>query len=228
LTGKNEIFRIESKRSTEMKINIELKEYITKNIFPFYTQVDEGHNLENHILPVIEESIALAESQKDDTIDLNIVYTTAAYHDIGLIKERKNHHYYSREFVLADENLNRWFTREQIRTIAEAVFDHRASKRETPRSIYGKIVADSDKNVDLYQILMRTHLCIKTKYPNENLETFEKEFEKAYEWVMEKDSKEGYLKFYINKEKDEKLETLHHQVKNKTLVKELYRSVWKK
>lgn len=209
-------------------MNAELKKYIVRNIFPLYKQIDEGHNLENHILPVIKESMDLAKSLSDASIDLNIVYAAAAYHDIDLIKGRKNHHYYSYEFVLADENLNRWFTKEQIETIAFAVLDHRASKKEVPRSIYGMIIADSDKNVDLYEILMRTHLCIKTKYPNENLETFDREFEKAYEWVIEKDSKDGYLKFYINKEKEEQLDTLHHQVKNKALVKGIYQRICEK
>lgn len=211
-----------------MKPTIGLKEYIENAIFPLYEQVDEGHNLENHILPVINESMILAKRLKREEIDLNIVYTVAAYHDIGLIKGRKNHHYYGSQYVLADENLNNWFRKEQIKLITEAVFDHRASSDEIPRSVYGMIIADSDKNVDLSQILMRTHLCIKTKYPNENLDTFDREFEKAYEWVMEKDGEDGYLKFYLNKEKEGQLEKLHHQVKNKALVKRMYQEVYAK
>lgn len=130
--------------------------------------------------------------------------------------------------MLADENLKRWFTKEQIKTIAEAVFDHRTSNDESPRSIYGMIIADSDKNVELNQILLRTHWCIKTKYLNEDLETFDKEFERAYEWVIQKDGEDGYLKFYLNKEKEQQLEKLHHQVKNKSLVKGIYREIYAK
>lgn len=205
-------------------IDKKLRQYIKDNILPIYQHVDEGHNLENHIEPVINESLALAS--KLDNINLNIVYVVAAYHDIGLIHGRKYHHIYSKQSVLNDNALKKWFNEEEIKIIAEAVEDHRASLDKKPRSIYGMIISDSDKNVDLHEIILRTHLCIKTKYPDEDLSTFEKEFEKAYEWIIQKDSESGYLKFYLNKEKEEKLEKLHKQVKDKDYIREEYKKVY--
>lgn len=206
----------------------DLEQYIINNIFPLYDKVDEGHNLNNHILPVIDQSIVLAKKINDSSINLNMVFVTAAYHDIGLIKGRDLHHIYSKIFVQEDVNLKKWFNDDEIELIAEAVEDHRASKKQIPRSIYGMIISDSDRNVDLYEILLRTHLCIQTKFPNLDLNDFEIEFEKAYEWIVEKDSKDGYLNFYLDKEKQERLSKLHKQVANKQLIKEKYRIIYNK
>lgn len=205
-----------------MKIDKSLKDYIEKNIFPIYTQVDNGHNLENHIIPVIDDSIELAKRIEANDINFNIVYTISAYHDTGLVRGRENHQFYSKLMVEEDKNLRKWFTEQEIKIIAEAVEDHRASSNKKPRNIYGMIIADSDKNVDLNKIIFRTHSCIKTKFPNEDLSTFEKEFEKAYEWILEKDSENGYLNFYLDKEKEAKLNQLHEQVKDKNYVKKIY------
>ncbi len=70
------------------KIDKKLQEYVRNNIFPLYAKVDEGHNIENHILPVINQSINLAKELDDKNINFNMVFVVAAYHDIGLTKER--------------------------------------------------------------------------------------------------------------------------------------------
>lgn len=208
------------------QINQDLKKYIEEKIFPIYEEVDEGHNLKNHILPVINQSIKLANSLNDKNLNMNIVYTVAAYHDIGLTKERKLHHFYSKEYVLNDKMLKHYFSEEEIKLISEAVEDHRASNDNEPRSIYGMIIADSDKNVDLNEIILRTHLCIKTKYPDDDLTSFEKEFEKAYQWIIDKDSENGYLRFYLDKEKESKLRKLHKLVKDKDYIKDQYLKIY--
>lgn len=101
-----------------------LKQYIKEYIFPIYDKVDIGHNVKNHIIPVIEDSLNLG--LKINGINFNILYTVAAYHDIGLIKDRKNYHIYSRDYVLNDKNLKKWFIEKEIKIIVEAVEDHRA------------------------------------------------------------------------------------------------------
>ena len=123
-----------------MQINKELQDYIEKNIFPSYKKNDLGHNLD-HIKYVIDRSFKFA-SRVDD-INYDMVYTIAAYHDIGHYIDAKNHEKVSAEMLLADENLKKYFNEEQIRTMAEAVHDHRASRPKSegkPRSIYGEIV----------------------------------------------------------------------------------------
>ncbi len=73
-----------------------------------------------------------------------MVYTVAAYHDLGHHIDGKNHEKVSAEMLLADENLREFFSEEEIRIMTEAVYDHRASMEGEPRSIYGKIVSSAD------------------------------------------------------------------------------------
>lgn len=63
-----------------MQINKELWKNIEDNIFPSYRKNDLGHNLD-HIKYVINRSLKFANEV--DNINYDIVYTIAAYHDIG-------------------------------------------------------------------------------------------------------------------------------------------------
>ncbi len=135
------------------EINEDLKRYIEKEVFPYYEKNDIGHNL-SHITYVIDRSMKFA-SLVDD-INLDMVYTIAAMHDIAVYIDRDNHEKLSAEMLLNDKNLRKFFDEEQIKIMAEAVEDHRASKDSEPRSIYGKIVSSADRNVTLDLPLVRT------------------------------------------------------------------------
>ena len=63
-----------------IEINNELKKYIEENIFPEYQKNEKAHNIE-HIKYVINRSFKFAETV--DNINYDIVYTVAAFHDIG-------------------------------------------------------------------------------------------------------------------------------------------------
>lgn len=129
-------------------------EYIKNHILPHYNTFDQAHDM-RHAEAVISRSLELAKSLNDPTINLDIVYAVAAYHDIGMIKGRENHAKYSHDYVLQDENLKQFFDSNEILIISEACEDHSASSGHTPRTIYGKIVSDSDKDNDLKTSLMR-------------------------------------------------------------------------
>lgn len=137
-----------------MKINSQIKKYIEKNIFPIYEQNEQGHNLD-HIKYVIKRSIKFADTIPD--INYNMVYVVAAYHDIGHHIDAKNHEKVSSEMLLKDKNLKDFFTEEEIKTMAEAVNDHRASLEYEPRNIYGKIVSSADRNTTIDIPLQRTY-----------------------------------------------------------------------
>ena len=126
-----------------MVINKKLKKYLEENIFPSYKKNDLGHNLD-HILYVINRSLKFAKEV--DNINYDMVYTVAAYHDIGHYIDAKNHEKISAEMLLADEELKNFFTDEEIKIMSDAVYDHRASLESEPRSIYGKIVSSADRN----------------------------------------------------------------------------------
>ena len=114
-----------------------LREYIELKIIPQYTCFDKAHRTD-HVLKVIQKSLELASYYK---INQKMVYTIAAYHDLGLCKGREFHHLVSGKMLLEDQTLKQWFTEKQLLTMEEAVEDHRASNEQVPRSIYGKTVS---------------------------------------------------------------------------------------
>ena len=126
------------------EIPTDLREYIEINILPQYATFDKAHRL-NHAKKVIEESMKLAQYYE---VEPAMVYTIAAYHDLGLCEGREFHHLISGKILAADEKLRKWFSEAQLQTMKEAVEDHRASNKQAPRSMYGKIVAEADRIIN--------------------------------------------------------------------------------
>lgn len=137
-----------------MQINNKLKEYVEQNIYPIYNTFDKGHDI-NHVKAVVKRSLEYYKYLQDKNIDINIVFVVAAYHDVGCKIQRKNHAYYSGQIVKEDKNLEKWFDEKQIKTIKEACEDHSTSSKGDPRSIYGQIVSDADKDTDVLVGLKR-------------------------------------------------------------------------
>ncbi len=172
-------------------INEKLKQYIEKRIFPKYKKNDEGHNLE-HINYVIERSLMFASKIPD--INLDMVYVIAAYHDLGHHIDPANHEKVSAELLLADKHLRKFFSEEEIKVMAEAVEDHRASKKEKPRNIYGRIVSSADRNDTVEKCLYRSYFFGKKLDPKASDQEL---FERAFEVLTNKFGEEGYAKFYF-------------------------------
>ena len=57
---------------------------------------------------------------------------------------------------MADERLRQWFTEEQLLIMRDAVEDHRASGKNPPRTIYGAIVAEADRQIIPETVIART------------------------------------------------------------------------
>ena len=129
-----------------------LYDYIEEYIIPRYKAFDKAHNLD-HVAHVIERSLKLASHYDVNT---DMVYTIAAYHDVGLCEGRERHHIVSGEILSNDVMLSQWFTPQEIATMREAVEDHRASNGHEPRSLYGCIVAEADRLIDPDTTLRRT------------------------------------------------------------------------
>ena len=113
------------------ELNEKLVEYIEKKIFPLYDRNEFAHGI-NHIKTVIRRSLELADGYD---VDFNIVYTVAAYHDLGHFIDRKRHEIISAEVFMKDENIKRWFADEQRMVIKEAIEDHRASCNQDRKSV---------------------------------------------------------------------------------------------
>lgn len=169
-----------------MNINSELKKYIESVIFKEYDKNDYGHGI-NHIKYVIDRSFKFASTVPD--INYDMIYTIAAYHDIGHHIDAKNHEKVSAEILMGDDNLKKFFTDDEIKIMSEAVYDHRASMEGEPRSIYGKIVSSADRNVLVEIPLRRTYLYRKEHNPNDSLE---KIMEESREHILNKFGKKGY------------------------------------
>lgn len=184
-----------------MKISNALEEYIQNNIFPIYNKNDQGHNLE-HIKYVINRSIKFADTIPD--IDYNIVYTVAAYHDIGHHIDPKKHELISAEIMYADDKLKEFFNDEERIIIKEAIEDHRASSKHEPRSIYGKIVSTADRNNTVESCLRRSYSYNKKLHPEYNDEQI---FEDCHYYLNDKFGENGYAKSYFKDEEYEKFLT---------------------
>ena len=132
--------------------SLDLVEFIETKILPKYAGFDRAHNLE-HVTRVIRRSLDLA---KATGADLDMAYTVAAYHDLGMSGPRAIHHLTGGKILAADARLKHWFSPEQIKIMKEAVEDHRASASHAPRSLYGKIVAEADRDIDVNVVIRRT------------------------------------------------------------------------
>jgi len=170
--------------------SLDLVEFIETQILPQYAQFDRAHNLE-HVTRVIRRSLELA---KKTGADIDMVYTIAAYHDIGMSGPRAVHHITGGRILAADARLRRWFSDEQIRLMREAIEDHRASASRAPRSIYGKIVAEADRDIVPEVVLRRTVQFGLANYPELDKE---QQWQRFVEHMDNKYSANGYLRLWI-------------------------------
>lgn len=192
------------------ELNEKLVEYIEKEIFPLYDRNEFAHGI-NHIKTVIRRSLELADGYD---VDFNIVYTVAAYHDLGYFIDRKRHEIISAEMFMKDENIKRWFADEQRMVIKEAIEDHRASCNHVPRTIYGKIVSTADRTiVDMDNTIKRSYTYGKKNYIGLSEE---EQFDRVYEHLVEKYGESGYAKVYLeDKEFDEAVSKLRQALENR-------------
>lgn len=177
-------------------------EFVETQILPRYNAFDKAHNMA-HVNGVISRSLTLAKKLGADG---NMAYAIAAYHDLGLEGPRAIHHLTSGKIVQSDARLKRWFSAEQIRVIKEAVEDHRASASHAPRSIYGKIVAEADRDLDPESVFRRTIQFGLNHYPEKDQEGH---WQRFLEHMQQKYSSHGYIKLWItNSPNAEKLQAI--------------------
>lgn len=207
-----------------MKINNELKKYIEEYIFPEYDKNEPAHSI-SHIKYVINRSFELVKENELDA-NLDMVYTIAAYHDIGHHIDSKTHEKVSADIMYKDENLKTFFTDEERQTIKDAIEDHRASAKEEPRSIYGRIVSSADRNNTVEACLRRTYTYGKKLDPSA---TDDELFLRAYDVLTKKFGEDGYAKFYFRDTIYEAfLKELRELLKNKENYIETQRQYIKK
>jgi len=182
--------------------SLDLVAFIETQILPQYAQFDKAHNME-HVTRVVRSSLALA---RKIGADIDMAYTIAAYHDLGLSGPRAIHHLTSGKILMQDARLKRWFSQEQLRLMKEAVEDHRASASRAPRSIYGKIVAEADRDLTPEHVIRRTIQFGLANYPEMDKDGH---WQRFMQHMNEKYSVNGYIRLWIQgSENEQKLNEL--------------------
>ncbi len=197
-------------------VNPDIVSYIESEIIPRYDNFDAAHQ-RDHVMMVIKQSLEIAEHLD---VDPDMVYVIAAYHDTGLCEGRERHHEVSAQIIKADENLRKWFTEEQIQTMADAAEDHRASAKQEPRSIYGRIVAEADRFIDPETIVKRTIQYGLDHYPELSKE---QQYDRMLQHLHEKYGRNGYLKLWFPESPNTaRLEKLRQMIDNEEEIKNIF------
>lgn len=200
----------------DKNVSLDLMEFIETEILPRYANFDQAHRL-SHVNNVIRQSLDLA---RKIGADINMAYTIAAYHDLGLEGPRAIHHVTSGKILLADNRLRRWFSTDKIKIMKEAVEDHRASASHSPRSIYGKIVAEADRELDPMVVFKRTILYGKDHYSEMSKE---QQWKRFTEHLKNKYSNTGYIKLWIpGSSNEKKLKEIRDYTNNPVKLREIF------
>lgn len=151
-------------------IRSDLKDYIEENIFPEYDKNDGGHNIA-HILEVIRRSFALNDTFRLDLND-NMMYAIASCHDWGKYEDHSIHHLIAARNFMNDEGMKKFFSDEERQIIKEAIEDHRSSKEDEPRSVYGKLISSADRNTRIEIVFIRSFFVAHERMPETNIEEY--------------------------------------------------------
>lgn len=203
------------------RVDLDLMEFVEQQILPRYNAFGRSHGL-GHVQRVIKNALELIPATGADS---NMVYVAAAYHDLGMEGPRAIHHITSGKILIADARLKKWFSPDQITIMKEAVEDHRASSSRAPRSIYGKIVAEADRELDPEVVFARTVMFGLENYPEKNEE---EQWQRFYEHIKEKYGRSGYIRLWIpNSPNAKKLEYIREILTQPTKLKIIFNKLYK-
>lgn len=201
-------------------VSLDLMEFVEKNILPRYAAFDKAHNL-THINRVISRSLELASKIGADA---DMAYAIAAYHDLGLEGPRAVHHLTSGKILAADQRLQKWFTNEQLKIMKEAVEDHRASTSHTPRSLYGKIVAEADRDLEPSIVFRKTIEYGIDHYPEKNKE---EQWQRFLSHMENKYSSHGYIRLWLpNSPNEQNLKRIRELISAPQLLREEFDRIY--
>lgn len=204
----------------QQQVSLDLMEFVETQILPRYNAFGESHGL-RHVMRVIQNSLKLAHVTG---ADIDMVYAVAAYHDLGMSGPRAVHHITGGKILQSDARLKRWFTLDQIKIMKEAVEDHRASSSRQPRSIYGKIVAEADRDIEPQEIFTRAIQFGLENYPEK---TKEEQWLRFVEHMEEKYSRNGYIKLWIPNSPNEKaLNELRSIIEDKKMLRTQFEKIY--
>ena len=204
----------------QSNVSLDIMEFVERNILKRYNAFDAAHNM-THVNRVIKASVQLARKMG---ADINMAYVVAAYHDLGLEVERATHHIESGKILKADRRLDKWFSAQQIEIMRQAVEDHRASASRAPRNIYGKIVAEADRDLEPMSVIRRTIQFGLAHYPEK---TKEEHWDRFVEHLQQKYSSAGYIKLWIaGSDNEQNLRELRHIINDRQLLRQTFEQIF--
>lgn len=205
----------------QTEISPQIIDYVEREIIPRYAAFDKAHR-EDHVRMVIEQSMKLIEHEP--SINVDMVYVVAAFHDLGLVNGRENHHKDSRKILEADTFIASHFSPEQIRFMGEAVEDHRASNGTKPRNEYGLIVAEADRFIGPETIIRRTIQYGLANYPQLDRAGH---YQRIIDHLINKYGPNGYLKVWIPwSDNAANLKRLHILLTDQSLLDEIFNRIF--
>lgn len=108
----------------------------------------------------------------------------------------------------------------------EAVEDHRASSSRQPRSIYGKIVAEADRDLDPETVFTRAIQHGLENYPEKNKE---EQWKRFLQHMREKYSVSGYIRLWIpNSPNSMRLRKIQNMIENTPELMEIFDRIYDK
>lgn len=201
-------------------VNLEIMQFAEREILPRYNAFDRAHNI-SHATRVINTSLKLARQMGADE---DMAYIVAAYHDLGLEGPRAVHHITSGKILSSDARLKKWFSAEQLKIMKEAVEDHRASASHAPRSIYGRIVAEADRELHPDIVMRRTIEYGLDHYPEKSRE---EHYQRFAEHLNNKYSDSGYIHLWVSGSPNEQyLKDLRDIINNPALLQQSFNRIY--
>ena len=197
-------------------INDDLAEHLNKQILPRYASHAKGHQ-EEHIQQVAKRCKAMVEEHDlNDIINIDLLLTAAYFYDLGFSEGQNATSCQTAVKILREDGFIRdYFASEQIDIIAEAIEDHCASTKTTPRSLYGELLNAADKIIDHKDIIRRTY---NNRIIDNPCFTQEEHLESLYHYFLEKYGKRSYTELpkFAPKEDEYNLFELEYQLGNKS------------
>ena len=204
----------------QSNVSLDIMEFVERNILKRYNAFDAAHNM-THVNRVIKASVQLARKMG---ADINMAYVVAAYHDLGLEVERATHHIESGKILKADRRLDKWFSAQQIEIMRQAVEDHRASASRAPRNIYGKIMAEADRDLEPMSVIRRTIQFGLAHYPEK---TKEEHWDRFVEHLQQKYSSAGYIKLWIaGSDNEQNLRELRRIINDRQQLRQIFEQIF--
>jgi HD superfamily phosphodiesterase len=178
-----------------------LWETLKEKLSPIYDTFDPGHD-SRHMLSVTSNAVEyfwellhLLHNVKNVKLNINVVITAAAMHDIGLVDGRVDHHL--RGYALFREHggeyrnlVESFFTKKQLKEIAWAILEHRASYEGPVSSYTSALVSLADRgDFDMRKYVRRSYDYNVANTPDKPVEEIR---EDVYNHMINKYGLNGY------------------------------------